>query len=51
MYCVDATPDSRYVISGGFDSVLRIWNGTNGQVLHELSPQPRRSETASADTP
>lgn len=40
MYCVDATPDSRFVVGGGFDSVLRIWNGTNATVLHELSPQP-----------
>jgi WD40 repeat protein len=49
MYCVDTTPDSRYVIAGGFDSVLRIWNGTNGTVLHELAPELPPGETIAAD--
>ncbi len=49
MYCVDSTPDSRYVIAGGFDSVLRIWNGANGTVLHELAPELPPGETVAAD--
>jgi WD40 repeat protein len=49
MYCVDATPDSRYVIAGGFDSVLRIWNGVNGTVLHELSPELPPGEAVAAE--
>ena len=49
MYCVDATPDGQYVIAGGFDSVLRIWNGINGTVLHELSPELPPGETVAAE--
>ena len=49
MYCVAATPDSRFVIAGGFDSVLRIWNGTNGTVLHELSPERPPGESVAAE--
>ena len=32
----ETTPDQQIVIAGGHDSVLRIWNGANGQVLHTL---------------
>jgi WD40 repeat protein len=49
MYCVDATPDSRYVIAGGFDSVLRVWNGANGTILHELSPEVPPGESVAAE--
>jgi WD40 repeat protein len=35
---VDVTPDKKIVVAGGHDSVLRIWNGTNGQLLHALEP-------------
>jgi WD40 repeat protein len=49
IYCVAATPDSRFIIAGSFDSVLRIWNGTNGTVLHELSPARPTVETVTAD--
>ena len=49
MYCVAATPDSRFVIAGGFDSVLRVWNGANGTVLHELSPERPLGEAVAAE--
>ncbi|MEZ6110324.1 MAG: WD40 repeat domain-containing protein [Pirellulaceae bacterium] len=38
LYSADASPDGQFVIAGGFDSVLRVWNGTNSQVIHELAP-------------
>lgn len=38
VYCVAATPDEKIVIAGGEDGILRVWNGTNGQVLHSFAP-------------
>jgi WD40 repeat protein len=32
------TPDGNIVIAGGHDSVLRIWNGTNGEVIATFAP-------------
>ena len=31
------TPDGRIVIAGGHDSVLRVWNGTNAEVMTTFS--------------
>ena len=45
MHSVDVTPDGAVLVAGGHDSVLRIWNGTNGQVLKNLDP-PEPEETA-----
>jgi WD40 repeat protein len=33
---VAATPDGRYVIAGGHDSVLRVWNGNDGKLVANL---------------
>ncbi len=33
-----ATPDGKTIIAGGHDSVLRAWNGTNGEVLATFPP-------------
>ncbi len=38
LHCVDATPNRQLVIAGGQDGVLRIWNGTNNQMLQTLGP-------------
>jgi WD40 repeat protein len=37
-----ATPDGRIVIAGGQDSVLRVWNGTNGQLIASFPPPDAR---------
>ncbi|MCP4174776.1 MAG: hypothetical protein GY758_28855, partial [Fuerstiella sp.] len=49
MHCVAVTPDGAVLVGGGHDSILRIWNGTNGQVLKNLPP-PQSEEVASATT-
>lgn len=33
MYNVAATPDGKVIVGGGLDSVLRIWDGTNGKSI------------------
>jgi WD40 repeat protein len=33
MNSASITPDGRFVIAGGNDSVLRVWNGTNAEVI------------------
>jgi WD40 repeat protein len=33
VYSVAATPDGKIVVAGGEDSVLRVWNGANGEKL------------------
>ncbi len=33
MYSATATPDGKIVVAGGQDSVLRVWNGADGNVL------------------
>ncbi len=38
VYASDATPDGRFIVAGGQDSVLRIWNGTNGQAISSFAP-------------
>ncbi len=32
------TPDGRVVVAGGQDGVLRVWNGTDGQLLASFPP-------------
>ncbi len=36
------TPDGRIVIAGGHDSVLRVWNGTNTEVIATFTPPETR---------
>ena len=48
MYSVDVTPDSNVVVAGGYDSVLRIWNGANAQVLQTIEPPKEPEPTAQA---
>jgi WD40 repeat protein len=36
------TPDGRIVIAGGQDSVLRVWNGTNANVIATFAPPGAR---------
>ena len=33
MYSASATPDGKIVVAGGQDSVLRVWNGTDGNLV------------------
>lgn len=57
LYSVDVTPNRQIVVAGGFDSVLRIWNGTrnNSQPLiaieppQELEPSNGAEKTARAN--
>ena len=48
LHTVDVTPDQQVLVAGGHDSVLRIWNGSNGQVLHMLEP-PVDADTTEAN--
>ena len=36
------TPDGKIVIAGGHDSVLRVWNGTNAEVMATFAPPGAR---------
>jgi WD40 repeat protein len=36
------TPDGKIVIAGGQDSVLRVWDGTNGKLLASFPPPEAR---------
>jgi WD40 repeat protein len=38
LHGVDITPGSQFVVAGGHDSVLRIWDGNNSQLLKSLVP-------------
>jgi hypothetical protein len=35
-----APPDGKVILGGGQDSVLRIWDGTNGKALFSIDPPP-----------
>ena len=38
LYSAAASADEKVVVAGGQDGVIRVWNGTNGQLLLTLSP-------------
>ncbi|MBI3851644.1 MAG: hypothetical protein HY298_15410 [Verrucomicrobia bacterium] len=38
MNSASITPDGKIVIAGGDDSVLRVWNGTNAEVMATFAP-------------
>jgi WD40 repeat protein len=38
VYAVAALRDESLVVAGGEDGVLRVWNGTNAQVLFNFEP-------------
>jgi hypothetical protein len=38
-------------MAGGHDGMLRIWNGTNGQVLHTIGPPELETAELQAGTP
>jgi WD40 repeat protein len=40
MYAVATTPDGKFALAGGQDSVLRLWNEENGQELRKFEPPP-----------
>lgn len=40
VYASAVTPDGRMVVAGGQDSVLRVWNATNGQAIASFAPPP-----------
>ena len=42
MNSASITPDGKIVIAGGHDSVLRVWNGTNAEVLATFAPPGAR---------
>ncbi len=39
------TPDGQYVLGGGQDSILRIWNTASGKNLFSLDPPPAETGT------
>jgi hypothetical protein len=38
LHCVDVTPNNQFVVTGGQDSVLRIFDGNNAQAKQTLPP-------------
>ena len=48
VYAAAATPDGSVVVAGGQDGVLRVWNGTNGQVIATFAPPVLNPERAQA---
>lgn len=46
VYSADVNRDEKLVVAGGQDGVLRVWNGTNSQLL--MSFEPAQSEEAAA---
>ncbi len=49
VYSVSALRDESIVVAGGEDGVLRVWNGTNAQVLFNFDPpKPPQNQQASA---
>ena len=47
MYAAAASDDEKVVAAGGQDGALRVWNGTNGQVLRTFeAPKPPVQVTA-----
>ncbi|MBC8001437.1 MAG: hypothetical protein H7X97_02505 [Opitutaceae bacterium] len=48
VYATAATPDGSVVVAGGQDGVLRVWNGTNGQITATFAPPAMNSEQVQA---
>lgn len=42
------TPDGRFILGGGQDSVLRIWDAANAKTLFSLDPPPAEAATSKA---
>jgi len=50
VYCVAATRDEAYVIAGGEDGILRVWNGTNAQEMFKFEPPKPPADNVQAST-
>ncbi|MBM80554.1 MAG: hypothetical protein CMJ78_08170 [Planctomycetaceae bacterium] len=48
VYASAASRDEKTVVAGGEDGILRVWNGTNGQVLHSFEPPKTEAENTQA---
>lgn len=48
VYSVVCARDESVVVAGGEDGVLRVWNGTNGQVLYNFEPPKPPAENTQA---
>jgi WD40 repeat protein len=46
IYAVTATRDEGIVASAGEDGVIRVWNGTNGEVIATFEPPVAAATTA-----
>jgi WD40 repeat protein len=42
LYALDVSPDGTLVAAGGQESVVRLYNGTNAQLLFTLAPPPSK---------
>ncbi|WP_437203891.1 c-type cytochrome domain-containing protein [Planctomicrobium sp. SH664] len=40
LYALAATADGHWIIAGGEDGVVRVWNGQNGEVVERFDPPP-----------
>lgn len=46
IFSTAATRDGQYILGGGQDSILRIWNGATGKLLYSLPPPaPKENPT------
>ncbi|MEO8426905.1 MAG: c-type cytochrome domain-containing protein [Verrucomicrobiota bacterium] len=48
VFSAAATPDGKIVIAGGEDSILRIWNGSDGKTIATFEPPKSSSADAQA---
>jgi len=46
VFSAAATPNGKIVIAGGEDSILRIWNGTDGKPIATFEPPKSSSAVA-----
>ena len=46
MHTSDVTPDGKYVVAGGFDGILRIWDVNAGKLLYKFSPPEESTDVA-----
>jgi len=46
MYSVAATPDGRWIVAGGEEGVLRVWNAQNAQVVGTFDPPASPNQQA-----